>query len=143
ADAKRKDAEKEKAAADAARREADKRAKELEEAAFRLAVSAGHAADDAWEVGRVERANELLAEIPLKFRGFEWRYRQRLFQGGYMSLRGHTDAVTSVAFSPDGQRLASASHDKTVKVWESGTGKQLLTMRGHAHWVTGVAFSLD
>ena len=41
-------------------------------------------------------------------------------------------SVLSVAFSPDGQRLASGSGDKTVKIWDSATGKELFALKGHA-----------
>jgi WD40 repeat protein len=51
--------------------------------------------------------------------------------------------VSSVAFSPDGKRIVSASHDKTVRVWDARTGKQLLVLTGHADIVTSVAFSPD
>jgi hypothetical protein len=49
--------------------------------------------------------------------------------------------VTSVAYSPDGKRIVSGSHDNTLKVWDAQTGQDLLALRGHTGWVTSVAYS--
>ncbi|KAH7123385.1 quinon protein alcohol dehydrogenase-like superfamily [Dactylonectria estremocensis] len=49
----------------------------------------------------------------------------------------------SVAFSPDGQRLASASSDKTIKVWDTTTGRCEATLEGHGDRIHSVAFSPD
>ncbi len=51
--------------------------------------------------------------------------------------------LTSVAWSPDGKRLATGSDDQTAKVWDAASGKELLTLRGHAGSVYSVAWSPD
>src|SRR5262249_44226700 len=58
-------------------------------------------------------------------------------------LQGHLDRVISVAFSPDGRRLASASLDKHVKLWDPATGQEVLTLRGHTDIPDRVLFSPD
>jgi WD40 repeat protein len=60
-----------------------------------------------------------------------------------LSLQGHTDEVRSVCFSPDGKRLASASHDGTVKLWDAATGQLTRSLKGHNGMVFGVRFSPD
>jgi WD40 repeat protein/tRNA A-37 threonylcarbamoyl transferase component Bud32 len=58
-------------------------------------------------------------------------------------LQGHMDQVFSVAFSPDGTRLAAACGDGTVKLWDVVSGQPLHTLKGHTKWVSSVAFSPD
>jgi WD40 repeat protein len=60
-----------------------------------------------------------------------------------VTLRGHEQGVFSVSFSPDGKFLASGSLDKTVKVWEVGSWREVATLRGHENWVSSVSFSPD
>jgi WD40 repeat protein len=70
----------------------------------------------------------------------------RQFSG---SVKGHIELVRTVAFSPDGTRLAGASKDINprhlgeVKVWDAVTGAELLVLKGHASGVRSVAFSRD
>ncbi len=47
------------------------------------------------------------------------------------TLTGHASAVNAVAFSSDGLRLATASDDQSVKVWDVAAGSLLLTLSGH------------
>ncbi|KAL2808652.1 WD40-repeat-containing domain protein [Aspergillus granulosus] len=63
-------------------------------------------------------------------------------------LDGHTGWVTAVAFSPDGQTVASISYDGTVRLWDPATGVECRTLQGHTDSghtdsVTAVAFSPD
>jgi len=48
-----------------------------------------------------------------------------------------------VSFSPDGKRIVSGNHDKTVKVWDAATGQKTLTLKGHSGPVNSVSFSPD
>ncbi len=45
-----------------------------------------------------------------------------------MTLHGHNDKVVPVAFSPDGKRIVSGSHDGTAKLWDATTGFELMTL---------------
>jgi WD40 repeat protein/serine/threonine protein kinase len=102
----------------------------------------------AWEAGATDQVVELLEKHRPKpgetdLRNFEWHYLHRLCHSNLLTLKGHTDRVTSVVYSRDGKRLASGSEDKTVKVWDVQTGQELLTFRGHTGGVWYVAFSPD
>jgi WD40 repeat protein len=59
------------------------------------------------------------------------------------TLTGHSDSVNSVAYSPDGQTLASGSVDSTIKLWNVKTGNLLQTLEGHSYSVNSVAYSPD
>ena len=59
------------------------------------------------------------------------------------TLMGHTDFITSVAFSPDSRTLASGSWDNTIRLWNIADGKPILTLIGHTDRVLSVAFSPD
>ena len=48
-----------------------------------------------------------------------------------LTLKGHSNEVMSVAFSPDGKRLAVGERDETVKVWDARSGQEMLTLKGH------------
>src|SRR6185369_16853559 len=56
------------------------------------------------------------------------------------TFEGHGDTITSLAFDPQGDTLASASRDLTVKLWEPSSGKLLRTLEGHGSSIFGLAF---
>jgi len=58
-------------------------------------------------------------------------------------LAGHTDVIYSIAFAPDGKTLASTGYDRLIKLWDTGNGKDLRTLKDHSDTVYGLAFSPD
>jgi hypothetical protein len=106
-------------------------------------------AQHALDAGRIEAARELLdrhagSSSEDDIRGFEWHYlNRRAASVEPVELKGHTESVLRLAISPDGQRLASASADGTVKVWDPATGRELLALTGHTGPVLCVTFSPD
>jgi hypothetical protein len=59
-------------------------------------------------------------------------------------LKGHTNWVRGVAFSPEGTRIASSGYDNTVRIWSARSGEPVLPpLTGHTSLVVSVAFSPD
>ena len=59
------------------------------------------------------------------------------------TLKGHSDYIRLLSFSPDGSRLASGSHDKTVRLWDGTTGSPIAIFRGHSYSIGSLSFSPD
>ena len=58
-------------------------------------------------------------------------------------LRGHTDWVTGLAFSPDGTRLGTSCGDNSIRLRDLATGQEVAELRGHQSYVKAVVFSSD
>ncbi|MGA2247477.1 MAG: protein kinase [Verrucomicrobiota bacterium] len=102
----------------------------------------------AWDKGDVNRVDRLLDEHRPKpsqddLRGFEWFYLWRLIHSDQLTLRGHNAYLRAVAFSTDGDLLATAGDDSTTRIWDAHTGKIKFALGGHTGGVTAVAFSPD
>src|SRR6266702_3064805 len=61
----------------------------------------------------------------------------------HFTYSGHSNYVSTVAWSPDGKRIASGSGDHTVQVWDAPSGDHVLTYRGQSSDVTSLAWSPD
>jgi WD40 repeat protein len=109
-----------------------------------------------WDAGRLDRAAEILDECPPARRHWEWRYLRDLCRGPARVLRLDRDRLV-VAGSADGSRIAAVSSialvpvgEKTLRVepgagwiWETITGRQVVTFQSPEWWFSDVAFSAD
>jgi WD40 repeat protein len=92
---------------------------------------------------RDSRADQVLDECPTDLRAWEWRYLKRSSPSEPLAFIGHTGEVWDAAISPDGHRLASASFDHTIKLWDVATGQIERTLRGHGARAYSVAFDKE
>jgi len=72
--------------------------------------------------------------------GFVWDARTG---NRVLTLKGHSQEILDVAFSPDGTLMATASLDGTAKLWNARNGRELQTLTGHGGWVLGIDFTPD
>jgi eukaryotic-like serine/threonine-protein kinase len=96
------------------------------------------------EQGDFARAGEILAAHNTRLdRNWEWGWLQRACQQDLMTLTGHKGPVTQLAYSPDGQWLATPSYDQSILLWDLASGRACQTFEGHEGVVMRVVFSPD
>ncbi|ETO04970.1 hypothetical protein RFI_32426 [Reticulomyxa filosa] len=66
-----------------------------------------------------------------------------IYFGEYAYLEGHTGGVNGIHFSPDGLKIISWSNDKTIRIWDTVSGKQIQLLKGHSQSIATVNLSYD
>ncbi len=80
---------------------------------------------------------------PPELRDFTWGWLNRLCRRERFTLRGHSGAINAIAYAPDGKTLATGSDDKTVRLWDTLTGKPRAVLSNPGDVISTVAFSPD
>jgi WD40 repeat protein/serine/threonine protein kinase/tetratricopeptide (TPR) repeat protein len=134
------------AEADAQQKAKDEQAarKDLQQTLYEHAIALAYR---EWQDGNPRRAAQLLDDCRPEYRGWEWHYIHRLCHSDRLTLAARADPLLSVAFSPDGRRIAASTgvwgqqKPGEIIVWDAETGKELFTLPGHTSLVRQVAFS--
>ncbi len=94
---------------------------------------------------RFERARELLLTCPPQFKNWEWGRYQLLCNQDLFTLSHHSNPVSSLAISPNGQYIVTGTSDGTAKVWNAENAQEIMRFNKHSddEYVTSVAFSPD
>jgi len=131
---------KQRLSAEAARDQAEQEREETQRSLYfnRIAL-----AEIEYEQSNIAKVKELLQLCPSDLRAWEWHRLQYVSDQSEKTLRGHDDIIHSAVFSPDGRRIVSGGGDRVVKVWDVGTGSEIITLRGHEAAVCAVTVSPD
>ena len=97
-------------------------------------------ANARWEMRDIAEARRHLHTVPTQYRALEWYLSQKQFEGSDFTLYGHTDGVNCVAYSPNGQLIASGGVDGTIRIWDATTGESIRVLQKHTKAVTGIDF---
>lgn len=136
----RNEAESARKESETARTEAEKALDISESASYRTSLMM---ASSQIGSGQYEDAREALWSTAESKRGWEWGYLLDQAYPEQLMLSGHEGNVLSANYSPDGKRIVTVSEDRTAKVWDAKTGKELLAFKGHADGLTSAEFSPD
>jgi WD40 repeat protein/tRNA A-37 threonylcarbamoyl transferase component Bud32 len=103
-------------------------------------------AQQAWESSDVKEVQRLLDEhLPqpdrLDPRDWEWHYLRSLCRQELRTFDGHTDSIASLAWSPDGRRMATGGYDNQVGIWDVSTGNALVLKKAGGDRVVSVAWN--
>jgi len=88
-------------------------------------------------------ARDLAHPIKSSMYWFEWINKPQVRDVSVLSFEGHSNVINFMSFSPDATKVITASDDKTLKLWDVNTGKEMGTFIGHCDSVIGCAFSPD
>ncbi|MEZ6097087.1 MAG: protein kinase [Pirellulaceae bacterium] len=116
----------------------EQRARDSEaDATFQLAIA-------RYDAHQANVARSLLHQIPDEYRdNFEWHYCNQRFQGSNVTCYGHTSSIDGVAYTPDGSQMVSASHDGTVRLWDTSTGLEINRINLEDERPVSIAISRD
>ncbi len=102
----------------------------------------------SWETNRPGQVRDLLTRVTpatgeTDLRGYEWYYWDRLSHAELLTFTGAQNDISSVAYSPDGRKIASGGKFGVVKVWDANSGKELIAFQAHSAATRSVVFSPD
>jgi WD40 repeat protein len=85
-------------------------------------------ADAKHREGNTSRVRELLTACPEDLRGWEWDHLNHTLDQSAMTIHANQDGGIALALSHDGRLIASSGWDKTIKLWDTGSGSELMSI---------------